>query len=145
MGFVLRERCFKHFRRRIHSGDFDFAFHREQCSRIFLQIGDRNDGGIFHVEPDNQFFPAQFARFEALVGKLLFAEADLLTERGPSPPLMLLDDVLSELDPDRRAILSARVRRPGGQAFLTATSPAALPDAADVLVEVAPGRASRTT
>ena len=76
---------------------------------------------------------------------LLLAEADLLTERGPSPPLLLLDDVLSELDPDRRAILAARVRRGGGQAFLTATSPAALPDAADVLIEVTPGRAARVT
>ena len=76
---------------------------------------------------------------------LLFAEADLLTKRGPSPPLLLLDDVLSELDPDRRATLAARVRRPGGQAFLTATSAAALPDTADVLVEVTSGRAVRAT
>ena len=76
---------------------------------------------------------------------LLLAEADLLTERGPSPPLLLLDDVLSELDPERRAILASRVRRPGGQAILTATSPVALPEDADVLVEVTPGRAARAT
>ena len=72
---------------------------------------------------------------------LLLAEADLLTERGPAPPLLLLDDVLSELDPERRAILAARVRRAGGQALLTATSAAALPDTPDLLVEVRPGSA----
>jgi DNA replication and repair protein RecF len=73
---------------------------------------------------------------------LLLTEADLLAERGPAPPLLLLDDVLSELDPERRAILAARIRRPGAQAFLTATSPAALPGVPDLLVEVSPGRAA---
>ena len=29
---------------------------------------------------------------------LILAEAELLAERGPAPPLLLLDDVLSELD-----------------------------------------------
>ena len=71
---------------------------------------------------------------------LLLAEADLLTERGPAP-LLLLDDVLSELDPERRAILAGRIRRPEAQALLTATSAAALPGEADVLVEVTPGAA----
>jgi DNA replication and repair protein RecF len=73
---------------------------------------------------------------------LLLAEADLLTERGPAPPLLLLDDVLSELDPERRAILADRIRRPDAQAFVTATSPAALPGNPDVLVEVTPGQAA---
>ncbi|HEX7254409.1 MAG TPA: DNA replication and repair protein RecF [Gaiellaceae bacterium] len=72
---------------------------------------------------------------------LLLAEADLLVERGAAPPLLLLDDVLSELDPERRAILAARIRRPGAQALLTATSAAALPGEPDVLVRVAPGSA----
>jgi DNA replication and repair protein RecF len=71
---------------------------------------------------------------------LLLAEADLLAERGPSP-LLLLDDVLSELDPERRAILTERLRRPGWQSLLTATSAAALPGSPDLLVEVSPGSA----
>ena len=47
---------------------------------------------------------------------LLLAEADLIAETRPSPPLLLLDDVLSELDPGRREILAARVagRGPDG-------------------------------
>lgn len=74
---------------------------------------------------------------------LLLAEAELLAQRSAPSPLLLLDDVLSELDPDRRAILTERLRRTGGQAFLTATTAAALPTAPDELVEVEPGHARR--
>jgi DNA replication and repair protein RecF len=74
---------------------------------------------------------------------LLLAEADVLVEREPSAPLLLLDDVLSELDSSRRSILASRLRRIGGQAFLTATSEGALPVSPDELVRVEPGRATR--
>jgi recombinational DNA repair ATPase RecF len=40
---------------------------------------------------------------------------------------MLLDDVMSELDPDRRLRLAARLREGGGQALITATEEAHLP------------------
>ena len=42
------------------------------------------------------------------------------TTRSGVPPLLLLDDVLSELDPARRRILAERVRG-AGQALITAT------------------------
>ena len=74
---------------------------------------------------------------------LLLAEAELLTTRREPTPLLLLDDVLSELDPARREILAARLRAAGGQALLTATSAAALPVAPDELIEVEPGLARR--
>jgi DNA replication and repair protein RecF len=69
---------------------------------------------------------------------LLLAEAELITERRGAPPLLLLDDVLSELDPARRAILAARVRT-AGQALVTATDAAMLPAQPDQLLEVSPG------
>jgi DNA replication and repair protein RecF len=69
---------------------------------------------------------------------LLLAEAQLLTERGPAPPLLLLDDVLSELDERRRASLAERLSGPG-QAFVTATGASALPITPSQLVEVQPG------
>jgi len=49
------------------------------------------------------------------------AQLDLLSAAGGDPPLLLLDDVFSELDPQRRAHL---VRRIGGlpQAFVTTTA-----------------------
>jgi DNA replication and repair protein RecF len=74
---------------------------------------------------------------------LLLAEADLLTRRGEAAPLLLLDDVLSELDPERRRMLVERLRHAGGQAFLTTTTAEALPVEPDELVEVEPGRARR--
>ncbi|MBD0280704.1 MAG: DNA replication/repair protein RecF [Thermoleophilaceae bacterium] len=60
---------------------------------------------------------------------LLFAERRLLAERRGRPPLMLLDDVMSELDADRRELL-AELLAEGGQALVTATEPDQLPEAA---------------
>jgi DNA replication and repair protein RecF len=71
---------------------------------------------------------------------LLLAEADLLADRRGVRPLLLLDDVLSELDPARRRILAARVAA-SGQALITATDAAMLPAEPDQLVEVTPGTA----
>jgi DNA replication and repair protein RecF len=67
---------------------------------------------------------------------LLLAEAELLEPR----PLLLLDDVLSELDPRRRALLAERLTG-RGQAVITATHASALPVTADQIVEVEPGQA----
>jgi DNA replication and repair protein RecF len=69
---------------------------------------------------------------------LLLAEAELIADRRGFPPLLLLDDVLSELDPERRRILAARVTRVG-QALITATDAAMLPSEPDQLLEVSPG------
>ena len=69
---------------------------------------------------------------------LLLAEAETIADRTGVPPLLLLDDVLSELDPSRRQILAARVRS-AGQALVTATDAAMLPAAPDQLLEVTPG------
>jgi DNA replication and repair protein RecF len=71
---------------------------------------------------------------------LLLAEAELVRERRGFPPLLLLDDVLSELDPERRRILASRLRR-YGQALITTTSAGALPVEPDQLVEVEAGPA----
>jgi DNA replication and repair protein RecF len=67
---------------------------------------------------------------------LLLAEAALL----PQPPLLLLDDVLSELDAGRRRILAARVATMG-QTMITATQHSALPVEPAQVVEVKHGRA----
>jgi DNA replication and repair protein RecF len=69
---------------------------------------------------------------------LLLGEAETIVDRTGVPPLLLLDDVLSELDPGRRSILAARVRS-AGQAVITATDAAMLPAAPDQLLEVTPG------
>ena len=71
---------------------------------------------------------------------LILAEADLVAERRGALPLLLLDDVLSELDPTRRRTLAERVGQ-RGQTLVTATDPAMLPADADQLVEVRAGTA----
>jgi DNA replication and repair protein RecF len=59
---------------------------------------------------------------------LLLAERDVLASVRDQAPIMLLDDVLSELDADRRARLIDRVSS-GGQAVVTATELDHLPEA----------------
>jgi DNA replication and repair protein RecF len=78
---------------------------------------------------------------------LKLAQLDLLAQLDGRPPLLLLDDVFSELDPQRRAHL---VRRIGGlpQAFVTTTTlddldPALV--AASTAWRVEPGRLQRTS
>jgi DNA replication and repair protein RecF len=57
---------------------------------------------------------------------LLFAERELLLEMRGTAPLLLLDDVMSELDPERRELLTETVLA-AGQALITATDPSQLP------------------
>lgn len=76
---------------------------------------------------------------------LKLAELDLLSRHDGRPPLLLLDDVFSELDPERRAHL---VRRIGSlpQAIVTTTTPGDLDPAliaASTLWHVDPGSVRR--
>ena len=70
---------------------------------------------------------------------LLLAEGELIAARRRVPPLLLLDDALSELDESRRRILSERIGAMG-QTIVTATGPEALPLAPVQLLCVTPGR-----
>ena len=94
---------------------------------VVISAGDR----------DLRSFGSQGEQRLALLA-LLLAEAETIADRTGVPPLLLLDDVLSELDPGRRRILAARVRSVG-QALVTATDAAMLPAEPDQLLEVAPG------
>jgi DNA replication and repair protein RecF len=69
---------------------------------------------------------------------LLLAEAEVIAERRGAPPLVLLDDVLSELDATRRRTLAERIGATG-QTIVTATGADALPLEPALLLEVTPG------
>jgi DNA replication and repair protein RecF len=69
---------------------------------------------------------------------LLLAEAELIAERHGVAPLLLLDDVLSELDPSRRRTLATIVGRLG-QTVITSTEASSLSVAPAQLLEVTPG------
>ena len=70
---------------------------------------------------------------------LVLAEAEVLTERSGVRPLVLLDDVLSELDGDRRLALASLVSGPG-QTVVTTTAAAALPVEPTQSLLVSPGQ-----
>ncbi len=61
---------------------------------------------------------------------LLLAEREALAHARGAVPLLLLDDVMSELDPDRRERLAERIAR-HGQAVVTTTDLAHVPGAED--------------
>jgi DNA replication and repair protein RecF len=80
-----------------------------------------------------------------LLALLLAEREELAAERGV-PPLLLLDDVMSELDGTRRARL-VEVLRAGGQSVVTATELGHVPGAEDAGVErvaIAEGRVLQT-
>jgi DNA replication and repair protein RecF len=61
---------------------------------------------------------------------LLFCEREALLETTGSTPLMLLDDVMSELDTERRKMLTSRLAA-HGQTLITATERAQLPESCE--------------
>ncbi len=65
---------------------------------------------------------------------LLLAEREVLSDLRSSPPVMLLDDVMSELDGERRRELVSLLRTGGGQAVITTTDLEHVPGAADAAV-----------
>ncbi len=98
-----------------------------------------DDVGILAAGRDLRAFGSQGEQRVAVLA-LLLAEAELIADRSPAPPLLLLDDVLSELDRDRRRSLTRRVSAIP-QVMMTATSADALPVAPSQLLVVTPGRA----
>jgi DNA replication and repair protein RecF len=100
-----------------------------------------DDIGVRAGDRDLRIFGSQGEQRLAVLS-LLLAEAELLAARQGLPPLLLLDDVLSELDASRRRILSERIGRTG-QAIVTATGAEALPLAPAQLLAVTPGEVTR--
>lgn len=69
---------------------------------------------------------------------LLFAERAALLEAGRSAPLMLLDDVMSELDPAHRELLVSLLEG-DGQTVIAATEAGHVPSAGALRIEVSGG------
>jgi len=93
-----------------------------------------DDLGVLSAGRDLRTFGSQGEQRLAVLA-LLLGEAELLEERRGTRPLLLLDDVLSELDADRRRTLAERLRE-GGQALVTSASRSALPGEPSQLLEV---------
>jgi len=98
-------------------------------------IGPHRDDVAFTLDDREMSGFASRGQQRTAILAFKLAELDLLTAQDGRPPLLLLDDVFSELDPDRRAHL---VRRIAGlpQAFVTTTT---LDDLDPALVRAAAG------
>jgi len=88
----------------------------------------RDDLAIVRDGRELRAFGSQGEQRLALLALLLAERAALAEERG-SPPLLLLDDVMSELDADRRKRLVERLD--SGQSVVTTTDLAQVPGAGD--------------
>ncbi|MDX6412657.1 MAG: replication and repair protein RecF, partial [Gaiellaceae bacterium] len=94
-----------------------------------------DDLGVLSAGRDLRTFGSQGEQRLAVLA-LLLGEVELLEERRGTRPLLLLDDVLSELDGDRRRILTDRLRV-SGQALVTSAGRSALPGEPSQQLEVA--------
>jgi DNA replication and repair protein RecF len=90
----------------------------------------RDDLALVREGRDIRAYGSQGQQRLALLA-LLLAEREAITAHRPAPPVMLLDDVMSELDRDRRRALAQLLRSSPGQSIITATDLDHVPDAAD--------------
>ncbi len=108
-------------------------------------VGPHRDDIVFRTEARELASYASRGQQRTAILAFKLAQLDVLTEVLGVPPLLLLDDVFSELDPERRAHL---VRRIGElpQAFVTTTTTDDLDPAlvrAAATWQVSPGRLTR--
>jgi len=107
----------------------------DDLRRGSTSVGPHRDDLEIRIQgPDARSFASQGQQRTAVVS-LKLAESDLIEARSGERPILLLDDVLSELDPDRRLALLARVGE-AGQVIVTSVEaepfPAALMERAAV-------------
>ncbi len=102
----------------------------------------RDDLSILREGRELRAYGSQGQQRLALLA-LLLAEREVLAARRDAPPMMLLDDVMSELDRDRRRGLVALLAASEGQAVITATDLEQIPGASGAgvkRIQVADGR-----
>jgi DNA replication and repair protein RecF len=81
---------------------------------------------------------------KALLIGLVLAHAALVADMTGAAPVILFDEVVAHLDPNRRAALFAALSRLGAQVWMTGADPAAFADVADraEVFDVSPGQAT---
>jgi DNA replication and repair protein RecF len=84
----------------------------------------RQDLVVTHAEKAMPAAHASTGEQKALLVSILLAHAALVSERTGRVPLLLLDEAVAHLDPDRRRALFARLAALGGQAWLSGTDAA---------------------
>ncbi len=90
----------------------------------------RDDLATEHDGHDLRAYGSQGQQRLALLA-LLLAEREAIAAHRPAAPMMLLDDVMSELDHDRRQALVELLRASPGQSVITTTDLEHVPGATD--------------
>ena len=78
----------------------------------------RDDLGVFIDGMDARSYGSQ-GQVRTCALSLKLSEIDLMEQESGEPPVLMLDDVMSELDPERRRLLISRLE--GVQTFVTCT------------------------
>lgn len=84
----------------------------------------RSDLAVVNLDKSMPAHQCSTGEQKALLVGIVLANTRLHTARRGAPPLLLLDEIVAHLDPDRRAVLLDRVLATGAQAWLTGTEPA---------------------
>lgn len=93
--------------------------HRRDLMTCQTKLGPHRDDLKFLLADRNMADFASRGEWRSLVLALKFAEIDLIKERTGDDPVLLLDDVFSELDADRQRYLFSATGR--SQTFITTT------------------------
>jgi DNA replication and repair protein RecF len=103
----------------------------QDLDRGFTGHGPHRDELKTHLgSRDLRAFGSQGQQRLALLA-LLLAEREAISEQRSTPPVMLLDDVMSELDHARREALVDLLRTGGGQSVITTTDLEHVPGATE--------------
>lgn len=95
----------------------------EERTRQTTLVGPHRDDWVFHL---NNLDTGQYAsqgQLRTLALSVKLATFEWLFQETGMRPIILLDDVLSELDPHRREAILATVADPGQQTIVTDTEP----------------------
>jgi DNA replication and repair protein RecF len=94
---------------------------RDELHRGQTLVGPHRDDLLFTVDAINLGVYGSRGQQRSVTLALKLAEARLMHKRSGEPPVLLLDDLLSELDMQRRTHLLQAIRQPEQQTILTAT------------------------
>lgn len=94
---------------------------REELARGQTLIGPHRDDLLFSVGAINLGRYGSRGQQRSVTLALKLGEAALMQARSGETPVLLLDDMLSELDAERRAHLLEAIVQPGQQTLITAT------------------------
>lgn len=97
------------------------AMRADELARGQTLLGPHRDDLAFRVGKVNLGRYGSRGQQRSVALALKLAEVELMRKRAGDAPVLLLDDVLSELDAQRRAHLLEVIRRPNQQTLLSAT------------------------